>query len=149
VKAGEWDELAGQHQRLAHGSSLLAGAQSSLEALSEADGACLPQLSAVASRLRALSAHDDQLKAIVGMLESAEAQAGEAARDLRDYASRVELDPEALRDVELRIEALHAAGRKYRVKPTELPALEQNFAALPGTGAGGEPGGPAARSGGG
>jgi DNA repair protein RecN (Recombination protein N) len=58
LKEGEWDELAAQHQRLAHGSSLLAGAQSSLEALSEADGACLPQLSAVASRLRALSEHD-------------------------------------------------------------------------------------------
>ena len=53
--------------------------------------------SAVASRLRALSEHDDRLKAIVEMLESAEAQAGEAARELRHYASRVDLDPEALR----------------------------------------------------
>ena len=128
LKAGEWDELAAQHQRLAHGSSLLAGAQSSLEALAEADGACLPQLSAVASRLRALSAHDERLRAIVEMLESAEAQAGEAARDLRDYASRVDLDPEALRAAEQRIEALHAAGRKYRVRPAELPALEQELA---------------------
>ena len=127
LKEGEWDGLAAQHQRLAHGSSLLAGAQSSLEALSEADGACLPQLSAVASRLRALSAHDSQLKAIVDMLESAQAQAGEAARDLRDYASRVDLDPQALREAEQRIEALHAAGRKYRVKPAELPALAKEL----------------------
>jgi DNA repair protein RecN (Recombination protein N) len=128
IKEGEWDDLAAQHQRLAHGSSLLAGAQSSLEALSEADGACLPQLSAVASRLRALSEHDAQLKGIVDMLESAEAQAGEAARDLRDYASRVDLDPQALREAETRIEALHAAGRKYRVKPAQLPALGQDLA---------------------
>ncbi len=124
LKAGEWEGLAAQHQRLAHGSSLLGGAQSALDALSEADGACLPQLSVVASRLRALSEHDAHLKAIVEMLESAEVQASEAARDLRDYASRVDLDPEALRDVEQRIEALHAAGRKHRVKPAELPALE-------------------------
>jgi DNA repair protein RecN (Recombination protein N) len=128
LKDGEWDVLAAQHQRLANGSSLLAGAQSSLEALSEADGACLPQLSAVASRLRALSEHDAQLKAIVEMLESAEAQAGEAARDLRDYASRMDLDPEALRVAEQRIEALHAAGRKYRVKPAALPELEKELA---------------------
>ncbi|MEK6243559.1 MAG: DNA repair protein RecN [Pseudomonadota bacterium] len=127
LKDDEWEGLAAQHQRLAHGSSLLAGAQSSLEALSEADGACLPQLSAVASRLRALSEHDTQLKAIVEMLESAEAQASESARDLRDYASRIDLDPEALRDVEQRVEALHAAGRKYRVKPAELPALEKDL----------------------
>ena len=127
LKDGEWEAMAAQHQRLAHGSSLLAGAQSSLEALSEADGACLPQLSAVASRLRALSEHDVHLGAIVDMLESAEAQAAEAARDLRDYASRIDLDPDALREVEQRIEALHAAGRKYRVKPAALPALEQDL----------------------
>ena len=124
---GEWDGLASRHQRLAHGSSLLAGAQSSLEALSEADGACLPQLSAVAGRLRALSEHDVQLKGIVELLESATAEAGEAARALRDYASRFDLDPEALREVEQRIEALHAAGRRYRVKPVALPALEKDL----------------------
>ncbi len=127
LRAGEWDALSAQHQRLAHGSSLLAGAQSSLEALSEADGACLPQLSAVANRLRSLSEHDERLKGIVEMLQSAEVQAGEAARDLRDYASRVDLDPLALKDTEQRIEALHAAGRKYRARPSELPALEQDL----------------------
>ena len=125
LKEGEWEELAAHQRRLAHGSSLLEGAQSSLDALSEAEGACLPQLGTVAGRLRALSEHDVHLKAIVEMLESAEAQASEAARDLRDYASRVDLDPHALRDVEQRTEALHAAGRRYRVKPSELPALEQ------------------------
>jgi len=128
LKEDEWDDLAARHQRLAHGSGLLAGAQSSLEALSEADGACLAQLSAVARRLRALSEHDAHLKAIVEMLESAEAQAAEAARGLRDYASRVDLDPQALREVEQRIQSLHAAGRKYRVKPAGLPALAKELA---------------------
>jgi DNA repair protein RecN (Recombination protein N) len=119
---GEWDRVNAEHKRLAHGSSLLGGAQSALEALAEGEGACLPQLAAVASRLRALSAHDAGLAAIVELLESAEAQAGEAARELRHYASRVDLDPEALREAEARIEALHAAGRKYRVRPEELAA---------------------------
>ncbi len=122
-REGEWDELAAEHARLAHGSSLLAGAQSSLETLSEAEGACLPQLAAVASRLRELSEHDAGLRPIVEMLESAEAQGCEALRELRHYASRIELDPAALREAEERIEALHAAGRKHRVRPQELPDL--------------------------
>jgi DNA repair protein RecN (Recombination protein N) len=121
-KEGEWSALSAEHLRLAHGSSLLAGAQSSLETLQDADGACLPQLAAVASRLRALSAHDTRLAGILELLESAEAQAGEAARELRHYASRVELDPQALRDLEARIESLYAAARKYRVKPEDLTA---------------------------
>ena len=127
--AGEWERLAAEHQRLAHGSSLLAGAQSSLETLAEAEGASLPQLAAVASRLRALAQHDAQLMAIVELLDSAEAQAGEAVRALRQYATRVELDPEALREAEARIEALHAAGRRFRVRPEELASVAESLRA--------------------
>ncbi len=120
---GEWDAISAEHTRLAHGSSLVAGAESSLEALSEAEDAMLSRLSAVAGQLRELSAHDAMLVPIVEMLESAEAQASEAARELRNYASKIELDPQALRSVEARTEALHAAGRKFRVKPAELAQL--------------------------
>jgi DNA repair protein RecN (Recombination protein N) len=131
---GEWERVSAEHTRLQHGSSLLAGAQSALEALTEAEGAALSQLSAIGARLRALSDHDSGLKPIVEMLESAGAQAGEAARELRHYASRVDLDPEALREVEARIEALHAAARRYRIRPEELPArlaeLEKRLAEL-------------------
>jgi DNA repair protein RecN (Recombination protein N) len=119
-RAGEWQRLAADHGRLAHASSLLAGAQSSLEALQEGESASLPQLAAVTSRLKSLAAHDELLAPVVELLESAEAQAGEALRALRHYASRVELDPEALRETEARIEALHAAGRRFRVRPEEL-----------------------------
>jgi DNA repair protein RecN (Recombination protein N) len=133
-REGEWAQVSAEHTRLQHGSSLLGGAQSALEALSEAEGACLSQLSAVANRLRSLSGHDDRLKPVVEMLESAEAQAGEAVRALRHYASRVELDPEALREVEARIEALHAAARKHRLRPEQLPErlaeLEKRLAEL-------------------
>ncbi len=124
---GEWDALSAEHSRLAHGSSLVAGVESSLEALSEAEDATLVRLSAVAARMRGLSGHDAILVPIVEMLESAEAQVAEAARELRNYASRIELDPEALRSVEARTEALHAAGRKYRVKPADLPQLAQDL----------------------
>jgi DNA repair protein RecN (Recombination protein N) len=133
-REGEWDQVAAEHTRLQHGSSLLAGAQSSLEALAESEGACLAQLSAVAGRLRSLSAHDARLGAIVELLESAGVQAGEAARELRQYASRVELDPAALHEVEARIEALHAAARRHRIRPEALPerlaALEKRLAEL-------------------
>jgi DNA repair protein RecN (Recombination protein N) len=134
LREGEWDLVSAEHARLSHGSSLLAGAQSSLEALTEAEGAALAQLSAVASRLRSLSEHDAGLKGIVELLESAEAQAGEAVRELRHYASRVDLDPEVLRETEARMEALHAAARKHRVRPQDLAQrqaeLEQRLAEL-------------------
>ena len=134
LREGEWEQVCAEHTRLQHGSSLLGGAQSALEALAESEGACMAQLSAVASRLKSLSTHDSRLGAVVDLLESAEAQAGEAVRALRQYASRVELDPAALREVEARIEALHAAARKHRVRPEGLPErlaeLERRLAEL-------------------
>jgi DNA repair protein RecN (Recombination protein N) len=134
LREGEWELVTAEHARLSHGSSLLAGAQSSLEALTEAEGAALAQLSAVASRLRTLSEHDSRLKSVVDLLESAEAQSTEAVRELRHYASRVDLDPEALRETEARMQALHAAARRHRVKPQELGArlaeLEKRLAEL-------------------
>ena len=117
---GEWERLNAELTRLQHGSSLLAGAQSSLEALAEADGAALAQLEAVARQLRSLSEHDSRLKPVVEMLDSASAQTGEAVRELRHYAGRVDLDPAALRDAEARVEALHAAARRHRIRPEAL-----------------------------
>ena len=134
LREGEWELVTAEHARLAHGSSLLAGTQSSLEALTEAEGAALAQLAAVASRLRALSEHDGKLSPIAELLESAEAQTAEAVRELRHYASRIDLDPEALRGSEARMEALHAAARKHRIRPQELGArlaeLEKRLAEL-------------------
>ncbi|HEU0258836.1 MAG TPA: DNA repair protein RecN, partial [Burkholderiales bacterium] len=124
---GEWEKVSAEHTRLQHGSSLLGGAQSALETLAEAEGACLSQLAAVANRLKTLSQHDHQLNGVVEMLESAEAQASEAVRTLRQYASRVDLDPEALREVDARIETLHAAARKYRVRPEALHEVLQDL----------------------
>ena len=119
----EWEQLSAAQRRLAHGSALLAGAQSSLEALAEAEGAALAQLAAVAHRLRSLAEHDPALQPIVELLESAHAQSGEAVRELRQYASRVDLDPALVRSTEQRLEALHAAARRYRARPEELARL--------------------------
>ena len=41
---------------------------------------------------------------------------------LRRYADRVDLDPQRLREVERRLEAVHGAARKFRAAPEELPA---------------------------
>jgi DNA repair protein RecN (Recombination protein N) len=126
---GEWERVTAEHKRLSHGSSLLAGAQSALEALDEAEGAAMAQLAAVAARLRTLSENDPSLTSVVEMLESAEAQAGEAVRALRQYASRLDLDPGALREAEARVEALHAAARRHRVRPEALHELQRDLEA--------------------
>ncbi|HXF65757.1 MAG TPA: DNA repair protein RecN [Burkholderiales bacterium] len=118
---GEWAELTAEHTRLAHAASLIEAAQQGLEALSEGEGAALARLDAVIGRLASLGGFDPRLAQILELLEPARIQLQEAVYGLRRYGERLELDPARLHEVEARIEAVHAAARKYRVSPEELP----------------------------
>jgi len=136
---GEWADLTAEHARLAHAASLIEAAQAGTEALSEAENSCLAQLNGVINRLNALLQHDDRLREILDALESGQIQLQEALYGLRRYGERLELDPQRLREVEHRLDAIHSAARKYRVAPEELPAkLEAASARLQDLGKGGD-----------
>jgi DNA repair protein RecN (Recombination protein N) len=138
---GEWAAVGAEHARLAHAASLIEAAQAGVEMLSEGEGAALEQVNAVIARLQPLLVHDPRLKDILGALEPAQIQLQEAASELRRYGERTDLDPQRLREVEQRLDALHGAARKYRVDPEALPALaEHTRERLAELGAGGDPG---------
>jgi DNA repair protein RecN (Recombination protein N) len=120
---GEWDAIQSEHGRLAHAASLIEGVRSAIDALSESENAALGALSGVLSRLRPLTEFDASLRESIALLESGEAQLREAAYALRHYADRIELDPERLREVERRLEAVHNAARKFRAAPEALHDL--------------------------
>jgi len=117
---GEWQELLAEHARLAHAQSLIEGAQVAMDTLSEGDNSSVTQLAAAASRLDNLLEYDARLKEIIELVASAQAQAQEAAYMLRAYQQRLELDPQRLREVEQRVDAVHTSARKYRVGPDAL-----------------------------
>jgi len=123
IAGAEWEELETEHRRLGHAAGLIEGAQFALAALADGELACASQVDRVASRLGALADYDPALQEVAGLLQSAQAELGEAVSLLRRYADRVDLDPERLRQVERRIEAILACARKYRVPPAELSGL--------------------------
>lgn len=120
--AGEWDAMDQEHSRLAHAASLIEGASAAVESLSESNEAVSDVLAGVISNLSGLVQYDQSLGESVELLESANAQIGEAAQTLRRYGEKVDLDPRRLAEVERRIEALHSASRRFRTAPGELPA---------------------------
>ena len=121
VKPGEWAEISNEHSRLSHAASLLEGAQEALAAISESDNPILSQLSALNTKLGKLVDVDAGLQNVLDCMEPARIQLQEAVYALNDYLDRVELDPERLRQVDARLEALHSSARKFRVTPDELP----------------------------
>jgi DNA repair protein RecN (Recombination protein N) len=137
--AEEWPELTVEHSRLAHAASLIEAAQGAVDALSEGDSASLAQVNAVVARLENLVEHDPKLREILDALESARIQLQESAHALRRYGERLELDPQRLREVEGRLDAIHTAARKHRVRPEALPAkLQAAQARLQELGEGGD-----------
>ncbi|KVE72574.1 DNA repair protein RecN [Burkholderia vietnamiensis] len=117
---GEWDEVGHEHKRLSHSANLIDGVQGALDALSEADGAMLPQLGAIVSKLRSLADYDSGLADALASLEPAEIQLQEAVYSLSHYAQRLDLDPARLAQVEARLDALHSTARKFRLPPDTL-----------------------------
>ncbi len=123
VGPDEWQALGQQQSRLANSASLLEAAAAGEDALADGDDALARQLSMVISRLGHAAALDPALGEVVALLEPARIQVDEAARALRHYRERLDLDPAELARVEARLSAIHDAARRLRVKPEALPGL--------------------------
>jgi DNA repair protein RecN (Recombination protein N) len=125
--APEWNELQADHARLSHAASLIETAQFGVDVLSESDTACLAQLNALTSRMRAGLEFDAGLQDTLTMLESAQNELQEAVYALRHYQEKLDADPERMRQQEQRIADVMEAARKYRIKPEQLPLKLEEF----------------------
>jgi DNA repair protein RecN (Recombination protein N) len=123
VTESEWADLSAAQSRLANAADLIEAATRGGETLSEGDAALTVQLAQLTQRLKASAAHDPALAEIVALLEPAAVELEEAARALRDYLRRLDLDPRELQRVESRLTAIHDLARRHRVRPEALPAL--------------------------
>jgi DNA repair protein RecN (Recombination protein N) len=134
---GEWAALAAAQSRLANAATLIVAAADGMTSLVDGDDAMSVRLAQLVHRMEAAAAHDPALAEVVALLAPARIQLDEAARALRDYQRRLDLDPEEHKRVEERLSAMHDIARKYRVRPEALPDLlettEVELAALAAT----------------
>jgi DNA repair protein RecN (Recombination protein N) len=121
--ADEWRELQAEHNRLSNGAALISGGEMCLSLISEGEPAALSMLTQAQQKLIGLVEFDSALSETAEAVDSAVIQLQEAARALNRYLQRTELDPARLNEVENRIQAIHGASRKYRIKPEELNDL--------------------------
>jgi DNA repair protein RecN (Recombination protein N) len=126
-RAEEWDELQAEHKRLAHAASLIEAVQFGLDVLSEAEMSTLTAVASVQSRLQGMVDFDPKLKEILDVLEPAQIQLQETVYGLRHYQQRLELDPQRLREVEARLDAVHTAARKFKLKIADIPERLQKI----------------------
>jgi len=123
----EWEAINDEHSRLAHAESLTEAAAASLAIIEEGDSALLSGLSSALSRLREAAGVDRTAREVLELAEGAEAQLKEAARELRHYLDRLELDPRRLQALDARLAAVHEVARRYRVPPPGLVEVGQRL----------------------
>lgn len=119
----EWDELQQEHTRLSNGAELIKSGEACLELLSEGELSALNLLAQIQHKLQTMHEFDASLTEALETLDSGIIQLQEASRSISRYVQHVDLDPSRLGEVEARIQAIHAAGRKYRVPVEDLPDL--------------------------
>ena len=119
--AAEWDALSQEQSRLSHSNELLETVESTRATIADDDGVS-ESVAQLANSLVAAERMDPLLSEARQLVESAGVQLGEAAQWLRQYAGKLNLDPERLQHTEARLSSLFSLARKLRVRPEELQA---------------------------
>jgi DNA repair protein RecN (Recombination protein N) len=112
-KAGETEAAREQLDVLMHTSKLLEAATRGYEALYESETSVSAILAQTQRALRDASQYDKRLETLAGQSELARIQIQDIAHGLRDYAARVEADPQELERLQSRLSELERLHRKY------------------------------------
>ncbi|MFM2066489.1 MAG: repair protein RecN [Pseudomonadota bacterium] len=119
----EWDELNGEHQRLAHAQSIIDAVQRAQLALADGEPSASGLTDAAVSALDPVAGYDPVLADALAVLQAAQAQLGDAAHSLGAALRRTELDPQRLAELDERLSTWVSLARRFRRQPAELPAL--------------------------
>jgi DNA repair protein RecN (Recombination protein N) len=123
----EWDELNSQHTRLSNAQALMDAAQAAIQALEDDDSGALRLLAKAQDALQDQTDVEPEFTALVDVLASSLAQAGDVAHSLNAYLSRTELDPARLQTLDDRMSLWMSLARRFKRTPQELPALYQEW----------------------
>jgi DNA repair protein RecN (Recombination protein N) len=122
LAGGELEALHEEHARLSNRGRLASGAQTALAELYESEGASAhAALSRALTALKGLAGLDAKLAPVLPLLEEAQIQVREAARELEHYRDGLDLDAARQEQVERRLAAIEELARKHRLPPEQLP----------------------------
>lgn len=119
----EWEDLNARHTRLTHAQSLIEAAQNALNLLDAEDASALCGIARSQEILQAQEHLEPEFKNLKEALSSSLAQAEEVVRSLYAYLRHVELDPQTLEALDVRVALWLTLARRYKRTPAELPLL--------------------------
>jgi DNA repair protein RecN (Recombination protein N) len=128
LRDGEEDELRGERRRLQNAERIHAGLQEVMDLLQEDAQAAGARLGRAASLLRELSRFDSDVGAPIEALEGAQAYVEDAVARARALRDRAVMDPDRLRLVGERLDAISSIKRKYGETTAAVSAYREEIA---------------------
>ena len=123
LQSGELQELQARYKVASNSKKLIETTEVVLQQLSEAESSVLTRLGEVARQLRELHRLDESTSDFLRSHETAIVELEELARSLTAYQNRVDIDPEALQQMEDRLNLVQSLQRKYHGDEDALIAL--------------------------
>jgi DNA repair protein RecN (Recombination protein N) len=124
----ELEQLELEHKNLTNAESLLSACRLVIGQCSENDaGNVLSALTSSLNRLSAFQGQPGALSEATNLLASAQIQVEEAVGELNRFLDHFDADPERLRQMEERLDAIYTLARKHRIQPSELGARQQQL----------------------
>ncbi len=117
LQPGEFPLLELEHKRLSQAHHTLDTLAATLQALEELDA-----LRHAARTLEAIEDTSNDLQSAQSNLATAIGLLDDASRDLRRFEANVVIDPEALQQIEDRLNTVQDLARKHRINPEQLAA---------------------------
>lgn len=135
LREGEIQDLNEEHQRLHHANDYLQSIQQMSELLGADDRPNIrQQLHQILRLLEDLPAKNTCIQNALELIKNALIQCEEAENEILSFGQQVELDPQRLSEVELRLTTIHKVARKNHVDPSQLllqaQSLEQELTSL-------------------
>jgi DNA repair protein RecN (Recombination protein N) len=130
LRSGELQALETRHNTASNARRLLEVSGAILQRLSETEDSILRQLADIARQLRELNRLDPLATDFLRSHEAATIELEDLERNIIDYQTRVEIDPEALQKIEDRLNLIHSLQRKHTRDEEGLIALKQELTLL-------------------
>lgn len=127
--AGEWEELNGQHGRLANAQALQDAAQMATQLLEGDESHATTLLHKAMAALQAQAHIEPQFVSAVEALEAALAQVQDVVHTLHQYQRHADQDPAQLAALDERLSLWVSLARRHRRPPEELAELHAQWKA--------------------
>jgi len=128
LREGEEDELRAERRRLQNAERIYSGLQEVMELLNEDPQAVAPRLGRAVALLRDLSRFDPDAAEPIEALEGAQAYVEDAVARVRVLRERAVMDPDRLRQIDERLDAIGSIKRKYGETAAAVAAYRAGIA---------------------